>query len=125
MVNDKRRERRFTQRNFVRIRPPEGPGDFFFMDGIPAETVDISLGGARVRSDVPFRIGDTLRMHVELAGPHQTVSIEGIVRWVRKEEDSSAFQFGVEFHDLLPRTVLTLMRSLFDESNACLRTVLT
>ncbi len=121
---EQRKERRSRQYNEARIRGSTGAGEFFFSAGIPAETLDISPSGARVRAIEPFAVGDTLLMHIDLARARQTVSLQAVVRWVRREEEMLTYEFGVEFREMLPRTTLALMRSMVDEPSG-LRVLLT
>src|SRR5512135_314964 len=49
---EKRKERRFKQWNRASIKSADGPREFADPAGINAYTYDISLGGAKVYSDV-------------------------------------------------------------------------
>ena len=113
---EKRKERRFKQWNRASIKSAEGPREFSDPAGINAYTYDISLSGAKIYSDVDFPVGTSLRMHVELVRSKDIVNIDGLVRWAGRNEDYKVFELGLQFFNLLPNTVLTLIQNLYDQS---------
>jgi c-di-GMP-binding flagellar brake protein YcgR len=113
---DKRRERRFKQWNKTSIKSASGPREFSDPAGINAYTYDISLGGAKIYSDVDFPVGTAIRMHIEMVRSKQSVSIDGVVRWAKRNENYKVFELGVEFFHLIPKTVFTLMHNLYDHA---------
>ena len=113
---EKRKERRFKQWNRTSIKSAVGPREFSDPAGINAYTHDISLSGANIYSDVDFPMGTAIRMHIELVRSKDIVSIDGVVRWAGRNEDYKVFELGVEFFNLLPNTVLTLIQNLYDQS---------
>jgi c-di-GMP-binding flagellar brake protein YcgR len=113
---EKRRERRFKQWNRASIKSADGPREFSDPAGINAYTYDISLSGAKLYSDVDFPAGTSLRMHVELVRSKDIINIDGVVRWSGKNEDYKVFELGLQFFNLLPSTVLTLIQNLYDQS---------
>jgi c-di-GMP-binding flagellar brake protein YcgR len=113
---EKRRERRFKQWNKTSIKSASGPREFPDPAGINAYTYDISLGGAKVYSDVDFPVGTAIRIQIDLVRSKQSVSIDGVVRWAKRKEDYKVFELGVEFFHVIPKTVFTLMQNLYDQS---------
>jgi c-di-GMP-binding flagellar brake protein YcgR len=113
---EKRKERRFKQWNKTSIKSASGPREFSDPAGINAFTYDISLGGAKLYSDVDFPVGTAIRMHVEMVRSKQSVAIDGVVRWTSRNEDYKVSELGVEFFHLIPKTLFTLMQNLYDQS---------
>jgi c-di-GMP-binding flagellar brake protein YcgR len=113
---DKRKERRFKQWNKTSIKSASGPREFNDPSGINAYTYDISLGGAKIYSDVDFPVGTAIRMQIELVRSKESINIDGVVRWAKRNEDYKVFELGVEFFHLIPKTVFTLMHNLYDHA---------
>ncbi len=112
MSDEKRGHRRVYQFNVARIRTDRKRSAVHYASGIPAETLDISLSGARMRSLEPFAAGDTLRIQLDLFRIRQTIVLDGIVRWVRREKKTASYEFGVEFQGLVTHTMLSLVKDL-------------
>jgi c-di-GMP-binding flagellar brake protein YcgR len=112
---EKRRERRFKQWNKTDIKSASGPGGSSDLARINAYTFDISLGGAKVYSDVDFPVGTAIRMHVELVRSKESIGIDGVVRWTKRNEDYKVFELGLEFFHLIPKTALSLMHNLYEQ----------
>jgi c-di-GMP-binding flagellar brake protein YcgR len=113
---EKRKERRFKQWNKTSIKSASGPKEFSDPVGINAYTFDISLGGAKLYSDVDFPAGTGIRMHIDMVRSKHTISMDGIVRWARRNENDGVFELGVEFSHLIPKTVFVLLQNLYDQS---------
>jgi len=96
--------------------PAHRPDDPQARVGIEAFTFDISLDGARIRSADPLPVGTEVRMHIELARSRQTIGVDAIVKWVKRDERDDSFEIGMEFAHTLPNTVFALMKNLYDES---------
>ena len=111
---EKRKERRFKQWNKTSIKSASGPREFNDPAGINASTYDLSLGGAKLYSDVDFPVGTAIRLHVEMVRSKDLLRLDGVVRWARKDEECGMFELGVEFFHLIPKTALALMENLFD-----------
>ena len=54
---------------------------------------DIALGGMFIETGTPAPFGGRVIIHVELPGQHGTVSLPGVVRWVR--DGGMGVQFGL------------------------------
>jgi c-di-GMP-binding flagellar brake protein YcgR len=107
---ERRKRKRFVERNDVFIRP-------FFRNGdglkTKACTYDVSTGGARILTKEPFEVGTLLRIRIELARSGKSVSLEGEVKWRRRNENSGLFEQGVEFLHLTSPKVLALIKHLY------------
>ncbi len=82
------------------------------------EAVDISLGGVRVYSDEPYKVGQLVKMEFFVeGGPPLTYTAE--VVWVEKQpRDAPArFDVGLKFVDLSPEA-LEFLRSLLGPEDA-------
>jgi c-di-GMP-binding flagellar brake protein YcgR len=113
---EKRKERRFKQWNKTNIKSTSGRAESSGPAETNAYTFDISLGGAKVYSDVDFPVGTPILLHVELVRSKESVSLDGVVRWTGRNEDYKCFELGVEFFHVMPKTVFALMQNLYDQS---------
>jgi uncharacterized protein (TIGR02266 family) len=57
--------------------------------------VDVSGGGAFVRSTLPVAMGDTLELHLRVPRSLTGVTVKGVVAWQRQTGDAPGF--GVQF----------------------------
>jgi hypothetical protein len=113
---EKRKARRFKQWNKALIRSASGEREFFDSAGINAYTVDISLQGAKIQSEVSFPIGTVVRIQIDLSRSKETISVEGEVKWIARNTRDGYYEFGLEFLQLFPRAHLALLKNLFDEN---------
>jgi c-di-GMP-binding flagellar brake protein YcgR len=68
--------------------------------GIRLDTTDLSEGGAFLRSDLLFEVGETLSLEIPLA-PGETLAAHGRVAWVTRGGDGNTpAGMGIEFEEL-------------------------
>jgi c-di-GMP-binding flagellar brake protein YcgR len=114
---ERRKNRRFQQWNKAIITSASGG------DGIPprcpidAYAWDLSLGGARIQSEECFPVGAIVRIHLELVRSRESVSIDGVVRWSRRNEKESIHEFGIEFQKCSQTTLQAIMKNLYRETD--------
>jgi Tfp pilus assembly protein PilZ len=108
----KRKDRRIKQWNKTVIKAAPQGQDPLLADEVKAVTCDLSLGGARIHSPEPFELGTVLRLNIELVRSHETVSLKGRVKWVKRDETENVFELGVEFDHDTAQTVSSLMKNL-------------
>ncbi len=109
-----RKDRRFKQWNKTKITPLADPRN---SDGIPpvdAFTYDLSIGGARLHTAESFEVGTMLRLQIELVRTGESLRVEGVVKWRRRDESGGVYEMGVEFQHTSMVTVLSLMKNLHD-----------
>lgn len=115
---DNRRDKRFLERNTVFIKPTAEGMDPLIGSGINAHTHDLSLSGARICTPQYFPVGSVVRIVIELERTHQSIKVDGEVKWTKKcEEDDGLFESGVEFLHSISQTLLSLIRHLYAERN--------
>lgn len=69
----------------------------------PTITVDISLGGLCLYTDVLYPIGSTLSCLISIPGRHTPLRCVGTVAWFHKvSQESHGFKVGVEFQQIAP-----------------------
>jgi c-di-GMP-binding flagellar brake protein YcgR len=80
--------------------------------GIRLDTADLSEGGAFLRSDLLFEVGETLNLEIPLAAG-ETLAARGRVAWVtRGGGDQTPAGMGIEFDKLSPQDRRRLSQSL-------------
>jgi hypothetical protein len=80
----------------VRTAKHEGP------EGIHFDSADLSEGGAFLRSDLLFEIGEALNVEIPLAGGVVKTAAR-VVRVARDRDPSAVHGMGIEFTGLSPQ----------------------
>ena len=109
-----RKDRRFKQWNKTQITLLK---DARKTDGRPpveAFTYDISIGGARIHSMEGFDVGSLIRLQIDLVRSGESLRVEGLVKWRKRDQASSVCEMGIEFQHTSMVTVLALMKALHD-----------
>jgi c-di-GMP-binding flagellar brake protein YcgR len=119
----KRKDKRFRQWNKATIRAAESGRNTFNSEGTNAFTYDLSLGGARIHSEKGFPVGTIIQVQIELSRTGQSVLIESEVKWAKRNDSDGVWEMGVEFLHRLPRTLMSLMKNLYDESSSLPATI--
>ena len=115
---DNRKAKRFLERNTVFIKSTSEAQEALYRHGINAHTHDISLSVARICTPHFFPVGSVVRIVIDLERTHQSVKVDGEVKWTRKsEEDDDLFESGVEFLHSISQTLLSLIKHLYAEKN--------
>jgi hypothetical protein len=115
---DKRKDKRFLERNTIFIKSTSEGHEPVYGIGVNAYTHDISLSGARICSSQYFPIGSVVRIVIELERTHQSIKVDGEIKWSKKsEEEDDLFESGVEFLHSISQTLLSLIKHLYAEKN--------
>jgi len=115
---DNRKDKRFVERNTVFIKSTSEATEALYGHGINAHTHDLSLSGARICTPHYFPVGSVVRIIIDLERTHQSIKVDGEVKWTRKsEEDDDLFESGVEFLHSISQTLLSLIKHLYSERN--------
>ncbi len=77
---------------------------------IQFSTQDLSVGGAFVRSQLLFEIGEVLQLHFSLPDGRAIKSTGKVVRVARDAGDDMVAGMGIEFVELSERDRLALQR---------------
>jgi len=114
---ERRKHRRFQQWNKAIIKSASGGDGILPRCPIDAYAWDLSLGGARIQSEECFPVGAIVRIHLELVRSRESVSIDGAVRWNRRNEQDNIYEFGVEFQACEQATLQAIMKNLYHETD--------
>jgi uncharacterized protein (TIGR02266 family) len=69
--------------------------------GIRFDAADISAGGAFLRSDLLFEVGELLRLQIQLPGDGRSIQVDGrVTRVSRGQSKDHLAGMGVEFVNL-------------------------
>jgi len=107
-----RKDNRIKQWNKAVIKPLPKGQDSLLANEVNAVTCDLSLGGARIHTTELFELGTVLRLNIDLVRSHETISLKGQVKWVKRDEAENVFELGVEFDHETAQTVTSLMKNL-------------
>jgi c-di-GMP-binding flagellar brake protein YcgR len=122
-VENKRKDKRFQEKNEVVIQfaleGHEGNDNV----GTKAATYDISLGGARILTPKSFPVDTVMRIEIKLSKSKQTIKVDGIVRWIKESPDKDSCELGVEFLHKISKSVLSLIRHLYGENRGIPSTI--
>lgn len=114
---ERRKHRRFQQWNKAIIKSASGGDGILPRCPIDAYAWDLSLGGARIQSEEVFPVGAVLRVYLELVRSRESVSIDGAVRWNRRNEKDNIYEMGIEFQSCAQATLQAIMRNLYHETD--------
>ena len=105
-----------TLRRTVFIKSTSEGAEAFYGHGINAHTHDLSLSGARICTPHYFPVGSVVRIVIDLERTHQSIKMDGEVKWTRKsDEDDDLFESGIEFLHSISQTLLSLIKHLYAE----------
>jgi len=115
---DNRRDKRFIERNTVFIKATSEGKEPLINSAINAHTHDLSLSGARICTPQYIPVGSVVRIVIELERTHQSIKVDGEVKWTKKsEEGGEVYESGVEFLHSISQTLLSLIKHLYAERN--------
>ena len=114
-MKERRREKRKTEEDRVIIE--------YFPERHAKErqkhsalTQDLSIGGARILTDLFFPIGTPFQITLTLSRSRQKLRVHGVVRWVRDNSGDDLYEIGVEFLHDVSKTVLSLISHLYGQA---------
>lgn len=120
---ERRKHSRFQQWNKAIIKSASGGEGILPRCPIDAYAWDLSLGGARIQSEECFPVGAIVRLHLELVRSREAVSVDGAVRWSRRNEKENIYEFGVEFQECNEIVLQAIMKNLYRETGRKARAV--
>ncbi len=112
MVNRRKRSR-FVERNEALIRTSLNR---YQGTGIPAYTCDISTGGARIITSKCYAVGTAVRIRIDLARTNESVTLDGVIKWLKAKEGEDLYELGVGFQNLKSHTILALLRHFYGQN---------
>ena len=81
---------------------------------IDAYTYDLSLCGARIHTETYFEVGRILQLRIELVRSREILTVDGQVKWLRRNNVDRTYEIGVEFLHSTSQTIMGLMKNLHD-----------
>ena len=122
---DNRKDKRFLERNTIFIKSTSEGREPVYGIGTNAHTHDLSLSGARICTSQYFPIGSVVRIVIELERTHQSIKVDGEIKWTKKnDENEDLFESGVEFLHSISQTLLSLIKHLYAEKNGGIPTAI-
>lgn len=119
----RRRDKRFKEKNEVIIQYAADRIKVGTYIEINATTFDLSISGARILSQKSFPVDTVLRIQIDLKKSNQVIKVDGKVKWVERMSGKDLYEMGVEFQHDISKTVLSLLRHLYGESQGIPSTV--
>ena len=122
---DNRKDKRFLERNTIFIKSTSEGREPVYGIETNAHTHDLSLSGARICTSQYFPIGSVVRIVIELERTHQSIKVDGEIKWTKKsDENEDLFESGVEFLHSISQTLLSLIKHLYAEKNGGIPTAI-
>lgn len=78
-------------------------------------TKDISLGGINIRTDTFLPVDTVVKLKLSLSKMHDIVDARGKVKWVKCIYDDEVFEIGLEFVDMPPDKITSLIGQLYSK----------
>lgn len=78
-----------------------------------AKSLDISVGGIRLESSEEFSPESLIKLKIPSDQLGKWIQVYGRIRWIKKLETEKVVEFGLEFIDTPPETVLDLMEHIY------------
>ena len=107
-----RRELRFNEENKVVIEWAQHK-DLRHSNKILAFTQDLSVGGAKILTDINFPVGTIFMINLTLSRSRQNIRVAANVRWTAPVFDGKLYEIGLQLIHDFPDTVSCLIRHLF------------
>jgi Tfp pilus assembly protein PilZ len=82
-------------------------------NAIYAFTQDLSIGGAKILTDINFPIDTIFIITLTLSRTRQIITLPAYVRWVKPVYGGDLYEVGLEFIHELPQTIAGLFKHLF------------
>ncbi|MCJ7581706.1 MAG: PilZ domain-containing protein [Candidatus Aminicenantes bacterium] len=107
-----RRELRFNEENKVVIEWAQHK-DSRHSNKILAFTQDLSVGGAKILTDINFPVDTIFMINLTLSRSRQNLRISANVKWTNPVFDGNLYEVGLALIHDFPDTVSCLIRHLF------------
>jgi len=82
-------------------------------NAIYAFTQDLSIGGAKILTDINFPVDTIFIITLTLSRSRQIITLAARVKWVKPVYDGDLYEVGLEFIHELPQTIAGLFKHLF------------
>ena len=107
---EKRKDQRIREEKKVVIEFYPGGKNSHPKNVTYALTRDVSEGGVRVLTDRYFPVGTLLKITLSLSRSRQIVNVVAKVKWVKNFHTADLFEMGIEYVDVFPKSVLSLIK---------------
>jgi Tfp pilus assembly protein PilZ len=78
-------------------------------------TKDISLGGVNIRTDTFLPVDTVVKIELSLPKMHKMLYVRGRVKWIKSLYDDEVFEIGLEFMDIPPNIITSLIGQLYNK----------
>ncbi len=78
-----------------------------------AKSLDISVSGIRVQSPLSFSPETLVRLRIPSDRLGKWIQVTGMIKWIKRTEEESVVELGLEFIDAHPETVIDLMEHIY------------
>ncbi len=80
---------------------------------ILAKSLDLSVGGIRIKSPAEFPAESLIRLRIPSDQLGKWIQVFGRIKWIKKIESERIIELGLEFIDTPPEAVLDLMDHIY------------
>ena len=109
MIKERRKDFRRPGENLVVLRFTRGNESLEGEKILSAVAKNMSPGGAKIITEDQVPADMVLRVELSLPNTQKSVSMNGIVKWVRSVEGDKLFEVGLEFLNTPSESLLDLL----------------
>ena len=117
-ISNKREKRREPRRKdelpveieFISDETHPGPTSVLY-----AQIKDISVGGVRILTSVYIPLDTEIKLRITLSKSGTSIVPSGKVVWGSQVEDSDMYEMGIEFEDVPPDILYTLLEYIYTD----------
>ncbi len=112
-MRERRKEDRVPEEDKVVLSPFGNDAAATAQASIVCLTKDISVGGACLVANASIPVDSRVRIEIALTGSRRLFRGTGTIRWVTGLFEDSVFEMGVEFADIDPDTIGTILEHIY------------
>lgn len=99
-MQERRRYERIKVLNWVSVSSDKADHDTSLKKGAYNYSENISVGGTKVRGNVPLAIGSAIKIDYFVNNSSEVITLTGKVVWTKMIIENDYYEAGVEFVDL-------------------------
>lgn len=112
-MTEQRRQKRIKQENKVTVHIIDDQADVPAASPFLALTKDLSLEGVKIITEKRIPEGTLVKIELALEKSRKLIRLNGRVKWSRSLYDEEVYELGIEYVDVQPRKIISLLEHLY------------